>query len=122
MNSIFNRILVITVVVCALSVFGSSHLARMHGQEKIQLPGGVGEELPGRTESLPPIIYGNQTPFGIHPESQPSTSEPVTLPLAEDQETQTVLQQSLKAPLTQIEELLPSRGSSSRGALSLIHI
>ena len=92
----------------------------MHGQEKIQLPGGVGEELPGRTESLPPIIYGNQTPFGIHPESQPSTSEPVTLPLAEDQETQTVLQQSLKAPLTQTEELLPSRGSSSRGALETV--
>ena len=67
-KAIYNRALFFAAVLCALFVTASSQLAEMHGQEKITRPSSV-SELPTRepqneSDSLPPIIYGNQTPFG----------------------------------------------------------
>jgi hypothetical protein len=119
MKSISNRILVITLAVCALSVFASSHMARMHGQEKVQRPAGVGEELPGRAQSQAPIIYGNQTPFGELPDTlvEPSSvlqSDPI------QDKTQVVQRQSYDLPPNQTEGILPGRETSDPGSLELV--
>ena len=87
MKAISNRALVYALSLCALAVFASVQLAKMHGQEKVARPAGVSaeqvsaqanEELPDRAGSQPPILYGNQTPFGVLPES--TKPEPVTEP------------------------------------------
>ena len=117
MKSISNRILVVTLALCALTVLASARVAQMHGQEKVQRPEGVGEELPGREAAEPPIIYGNQTPFGQLPETQFEPTEPSSVLDADTDEsiTQTVRKPSMQAD----EEALPGRQSDDPGVLEL---
>ena len=120
MNSISNRVLIITLFLCALSVIASSHLGEMHGQEKVAIPEGVGEELPGRSvvedsqtdASTPPILYGNQTPFGQIPETLELGSSTKTSAATETQR-QTVKRPSMDMlDLTSPpESTLPERSS-----------
>ncbi len=117
MKSISNRILVIMLAACAFSVLASTHLERMHGQEKVQRPAGVGEELPGRPQSQPPIIYGNQTPFGQIPESQSQNRDSGLFSDATDAETQTVQRQSYDLPPGQADGTLPSRDTLDPGLM-----
>lgn len=121
MKSLSNRVLIITLAVCALAVLASSHLAEMHGQEKVTLPAGVAEELPGRraaggNAAEPPILYGNQTPFGQITES--GSSEPVTNVEVNSTQSQTVKRESfdLLSADPQSDGVLPDRSSDS-GAL-----
>ena len=135
MKAISNRALVYALSLCALAVFASVQLAKMHGQEKVARPAGVSaeqvsaqanEELPDRAGSQPPILYGNQTPFGVLPES--TKPEPVTEPgsvLADPiVQTQTAGQQQQtiepqrRTVNRQSYDFLPPAGQ----ILSLIHI
>lgn len=120
MKSFSNRVLVITLAVCALSFWASTHLAKMHGQEKVAIPADIAEELPGRGDADPPIIFGNQTPFGRLPET--ASREPATTNAAPETQTQTVNRPNfdiLENPPTapQTEGILPDRNSPDPGSL-----
>ena len=127
MKSLSNRVLVITLVVCAFAVLASSHLAEMHGQEKVAVPTGVMEELPGRrtaetSAAEPPILYGNQTPFGqVSGSAEAASPNPVTNAEVNSTKRQTVKRQTLDLLSTdpQSSGELPDR-SSDPGALELI--
>lgn len=133
MNSLSNRVLIITLAVCALSVIASSHLAEMHGQEKVTRPvdvvaepTGDASELPGRSvvdtdDSEPPILYGNQTPFGQLPDSSELKTDTSVDSESNQPQRQTVNRQNydLFTPDPQTEGLLPER-TADPGALELI--
>ena len=75
----------------------------MHGQEKVSAPPSVVEELPSRSDvsrdaSEPPIIYGNQMPFGAAIDgAREDRADPGTLTLPLERVRQTALRPQLEA-------------------------
>ena len=115
MKAISNRVLIFALALCALAVIASSQLAQMHGQDKVDRPEGVGE-LPTRDDSMPPILYGNQTPFGLLPETEPAAPEPK--PKSTSDQTQTVRRPAM--PSSQSQGELPERGTGEQESLEQI--
>ena len=125
MKATSNRIMAFALSLCALAVLTSSWLGQTHGQETVPKPTGINqiETLPDRADSAP-IIYGNQTPFGMLGDSAKPVEPSSVLTESPDQaavQTQTVRRQTYDLlPGGQQEGVLPSRPVQDSSSLELI--